>query len=132
MVWDIYDGVRTGLAKYKGKPHYFSSIFEEEFTEKFEISPVNEKFLELAVEQWKIYREWEFLYHSGKEVLEKHPGHGGINKLYDEIEVKLKKGLSGLKKLNSVFCPNFRVLPDQEHLPSGVLKEIEVQWHVVT
>ena len=109
MVWDLYDGVRTGLADFKGSPCYFSSVFEEEYTDKFEVSPINEEFLALATEQWEIYRDWEMLYHSGKEKLSNHPGHGGISQRYDELENTLKGQLSTLNPHSELYRPEFRV-----------------------
>lgn len=132
MVWDIYDGARTGLTNYKGKPHYFSCVFDEEFTGKFELYPIREEFLNMAMEQWKIFRNWELQFHSGKEQLDNHPGQVGVNKIYDELECSLKKEIPNLIKLNSLFTPNFRVLPGQDHLPDGVLRDTEVEWHVFT
>lgn len=132
MVWDLYDGVRSGIANYGNTPHYFVSVFENEYTDKFELYPVDDAFLKLAKEQWKIYRDWEILFHTGKEQLNTHPGHGGINYRYDEIEAILNKKIRSLVKLKTLYHAEFRVLPNQEHLPKGVLKEVEVCWHEIT
>ena len=132
MVWDIYDGVRTGIADYQGIPHYFSSIFQDEYTDEFELATVSERFLGLAIEQWKIFRDWEYLFHTGNENLENHPNGGGVNKRYDEIEAIIKSELLGLTKIDATFKPEFRVLPGQDELQEGILREIEVEWHGIT
>lgn len=54
MVWDLYDGARSGLADLNGAPHYFSCIFNDEYTDEFELSPVSESYLALALEPSKI------------------------------------------------------------------------------
>ena len=107
-------------------------MFDEEFTDKFELYPVSEEFLNKAIEQWKIFRCWELQFHNGKEKLENHPGHGGINQTYDQLELYLKNEISSLVKIDCLFSPEFRILPGQENLPNGVLRETEVEWHVFT
>ncbi len=85
---DWYDGPRKGIADFNGKPHRFISNFEdvENGLETFRVFPVTKQELDLEVEQWKIFVEWNNLYESGKVDSDSHPGHGGINKKWDEIE----------------------------------------------
>ena len=131
MIWDIYDGPRTGLAEYKGQPHYFDCLWHDpndDYSEKFALSPVDESFLQSAKTQWKIYREWELKFHSGVVPLETHPGHRGVNAEYDRLEDDLKSRLKTLRKLPKMFVPRFRPLPDQDDFPVGVLKNLEAHW----
>jgi len=82
MVWDIYDGPRTGLASFRGEPHYFECKFDEslqDFPSYFSLYLVENTFLKLAIEQWEIFRAWEYEYHNGREILKNHPGHRGVN-----------------------------------------------------
>ena len=132
MVWDIYDGARTGLSNYKSSPHYFSCVIEDYLSDKFELYPIRKEFLIMATEQWEIFQHWELRFHSGIENLKNHPGRGGVNRRYDELEISLKREIPNLIKLDSLFIPEFRVVPGQEDLPTGVLREIEVEWCVFT
>ena len=132
MVWDLYDGARTGLADFNGVPHYFSCVFSDQYTDKFELSPVSDNYLALALEQWKIYRDWELQYNLEDDLIENHPGNGGVSPRYDELDIILKSELKNVKKTNGLFRPEFRVLPNQEELPTGVLREVEVAWHELT
>jgi hypothetical protein len=78
MVWDFYDGPRSGLASFRGKPHYFDCEFDrtqDEYSDTYRLWPVDEEFLALATEQWKIYRAWERRFQSGELTVETHPGH---------------------------------------------------------
>ncbi len=97
MVWDIYDGVRSGIADFHGEPHYFESRFSEDiddFSELFDLKKIDAKTLEIAIEQWAIYRDWEAEFHSGQVSLQTHPGHGGVDERYDELEAELKPRIS--------------------------------------
>ncbi len=58
VVWAIYDGVRSGIANYHGKPHYFESSFsdnKDDYINEFKLTPIDHRTLELAQEQWAIY-----------------------------------------------------------------------------
>ena len=99
MVWDIYDGVRSGIADYVGEPHYFECVFddqEQEFSKTFELKSIDSDTLSNAQEQWLIYRAWEENYHQGLEPLETHPGHGGVDDRYDELERLIKDKLEAI------------------------------------
>lgn len=130
MVWDIYDGIRSGIADYGGRPHYFQCCFDNQigdFSEKYDLKPIDLETLRLAEEQWSIYRAWEFKYHSGAELLENHPGGGCVNERYDELEKVLKSRIektSATKKVRASFTPK----DHQPTLPKGCLRDMEVDW----
>ena len=86
MVWDIYDGVRSGVALYRGEPHYFDCEFDDEaggYTNVFRLWPIDQNLLTQATEQWQIYRSWELRFHSGEVAVETHPGNRGQNARYE-------------------------------------------------
>jgi len=92
-----YDGPRSGVADIKGRPHRFKSLFDEkddEYLGTFMVWSIDEESLELEIEQWCIFVNWNVLYESGKADTESHPGLGGINPRWDEIEVRLKRSRS--------------------------------------
>jgi hypothetical protein len=69
------------------------SLFDEEedqYLDTFLIWPVERQVLELEIEQWRIFVEWNALYESGRADVNSHPGHGGRNARRDEIEALLK------------------------------------------
>lgn len=131
MIWDYYDGVRSGLTECNGRPHYFNCLWDEpkgNYSEKFELSPIDASFLKAATTQWNIYREWELKFHTGLVQLETHPGNRGVNQEYDNLEDILHKKLKTLIKLKHEFSAKFRPLPNQDSLPTGVWRDLEVQW----
>ena len=56
--------------------------------------PVGKQVLDLEIEQWCIFVEWNTLYESGQADTDPHPAHGGRNARWDEIEALLKQSRS--------------------------------------
>lgn len=110
MVWDFYDGIRTGIADYRHKPHYFSCLVDSHtgtYTNRFELKPISSELLNLAMEQWKIYCNWENEYRSGKLTSSTHPGHGHHSKKYNELEIIIKNKIAILPSLANQFIAQF-------------------------
>jgi len=131
MVWDYYDGPRTGISEYKGVPHYFCCLWDKQtsnYSEKFELMEIEHLFLKAAKTNWKTFREWELKFHSGQVQHESHPGHRGNNPEYDRIEDELTEKIKQLEKLPDLFKPNFRPSANQIKAPMGVMAEFEASW----
>ena len=89
-----YDGPREGVGNIVGVPHRFSSNFDEtddEPTGTYHVWPINKNELILEIEQWKLFVDWNNEYELGKTDTSTHPGTGGIDKRWDEIETLLKQ-----------------------------------------
>jgi hypothetical protein len=87
-----YDGPRQGIADFNGKPHRFIANFDEltGYKDTFRLYPIQSEELQLEIEQWSIFVEWNRKYENGEVQVDTHPGHGNINQRYDEIETILK------------------------------------------
>lgn len=130
-IWDLYDGIRTGIADMNGAPHYFASQFDEsadDYTGNFKLYPVGAEFVQRAMRNWAIYRAWERKFHSGEAELKAHPGHGGIDAEYDELKAWLDAEVTRLQPLPILYKAMFRELPGQDDLPGAMLRETEVEW----
>ncbi len=91
---DYYDGPKSGTAFFAGAPHRFFAIFDEsedEFSEFFLLWPIGDNELRLEIEQWCIFVDWNDQYEAGVATTESHPGNGGINARWDEIERLLRE-----------------------------------------
>ena len=132
VIWELYDGVRSGIADYNELPHYFKCIFDGDYTDRFELYPISESTLDLAIEQWEIFREWESKYHRGHEVIANHPAGPNGNERYCNIESILKEIISQLGDPVVIAIPQFEVLPGQDDLPDGILRKMSVRWEKVT
>ncbi|WP_416958748.1 hypothetical protein [Streptomyces sp. Agncl-13] len=79
-----YDGPRKGLALVDGVPHYYEGWEYDRADEADEylVWPASEAAVAMEREQWAIYVTYEV----SDAGLEEHPGHGGIDARYDELQ----------------------------------------------
>lgn len=87
-----YDGPRAGVAAIAGVPHRFKSMYdddEDNFPGTFLVWPVTQENFDLEVEQWRIFVDWNTNYELGLTHVDTHPGQGGIDVRWDELEVAL-------------------------------------------
>ena len=130
MVWDFYDGVCTGIANFEGVAHYFDRVLDretDEYTQKFILKTVDADILGLAIEQWKIYREWEKEFHLGNRLIESHPGRYGVNERYLELQTIIMASFK-IKPISHTLYAEFYPRPNQPPLPNGCIKELLVDW----
>lgn len=86
---DWYDGPRAGIADIGGIPHRFVSNFDDsidDWSDTFTVFPVRSEVLALEQEQWRLFVAWNRRYKSGEVGVDSHPGHGGIDPRWDELE----------------------------------------------
>ena len=92
-----YDGPRRGVANFNGAPHRFISQYREykgdfdvdQERDVFDVFPISRSDLKLEQEQWKIFVDWNSKFEAGELPAASHPGKGGINSRWDEIETLL-------------------------------------------
>ncbi|GAA1857977.1 hypothetical protein [Asanoa iriomotensis] len=82
---DWYDGIRSGIAAVDGVPHYFRS---ENFTDLIDegaylVWPADDEVLALE-------REQSAIYFAAQARGDRHPGEGGVDARYDELELLLE------------------------------------------
>ncbi len=71
-----YDGPRAGIADIHGVPHRFQSLFDEEKDDclsTFLVWPVSREELELGLERWRTFVEWNDRYEAGEAGMDTHP-----------------------------------------------------------
>lgn len=90
---EYYDGPRTGITILHNTPYRFISDFDNNigYLDTFSLIPISNSELELEIEQWRIFVDWNNDYESGKVASTSHPGHGGISPRWDEIEKCLQR-----------------------------------------
>ena len=126
-----YDGPRKGVADFRGVPHRFIANFEDKkgYLDSFNIFPISESDLKLEIEQWKIYVEWNKKYESGSAAIDSHPGHGGINQRWDEIEKLLQSKRDLVPECAILAYANFeRINQENRYDSSG--PDYGVVWKV--
>ena len=109
---DWYDCPRNGIADFNGTPHRFIAHFEDlkGYSDTFSIFSISDEVLKLEIEQWNIFVDWNNKYEAGEVEINSHPGHGGINKRWDELEKVLSSKREAIPesalKVTAVFEDN--------------------------
>jgi hypothetical protein len=87
-----YDGLREGLADVGGAPHYFQNAYDEDpVTEMlFRVWPAQAEAFVWEREQWAIYVAWNDRCRAGEVDAATHPGLGGNDARYDELQALLE------------------------------------------
>jgi hypothetical protein len=133
-IWDYFDGPRDGLADFGGSPHYYKCSWDEksdDYSSEYELSPIDSDLLGAALEQWQIWKRWERAFHTGAVPQSTHPGHGGIDSRYDELEVIINRGIDALGPPVRRVSAEFRAVPSKEASAPGIMRELEVAWSTV-
>ena len=127
---DYYDGPRAGIANFEGKPHAYRSPFNDAigYEEVYELRPVDEETLRLALEDWEIWLRWEEAYRAGLANRESHPALPDDRARHDEIVPVLETRLAALPGPIVRAHGRFQAMPG--HTGARGLW-MEVQWTVV-
>jgi hypothetical protein len=97
-VIDYFDGPVSGIANYKGQPHFYDLIFSMETDDYdrredgfglFCLRPVDEPTLRLALEDWEIWKRWHRAFAGGKTSSETHPALPEDRRRHSEIKAIL-------------------------------------------
>lgn len=129
-VWDFYDGPRAGVANYCGHPHYFSCQWDsaaDDYSSTYALSPIDSDTFTLVLEQWAIWRSWEIAFHAGQVSSESHPGLGGRDSRYDELQLLLQSRVDALPASNTLVRAEFHPA-SADDLPPGVMRPLLVEW----
>jgi hypothetical protein len=133
-VWDYFDGPRTGLADYRGLPHYFVCKFDtaaDDYSDLFTLALVDDETLALALKQWAIWREWEVAFHTGAVTQGSHPGIKGNKATYAAYEAELQERLGKLQCLQYSVRATFHANPGVAQMSPGMMRPFEVSWQDV-
>ena len=88
-----WDGPRAGIADVDGRPHRFKALFDEDDDgdlKPFLVWPIHEDELQLEIEQWRIFVEWNRRYEARLARTDSHPANGGISRRWDELQALLR------------------------------------------
>jgi hypothetical protein len=94
-VTGYYDGPRSGVADYHGRPHVYESLFEDapDGSDRFLLQSIDDETFRLAMEDWSIWCRWERAFHSGQTTLATHPALPEERARHDELAAILKPRL---------------------------------------
>ncbi|HEY3703929.1 MAG TPA: hypothetical protein VGL22_02640 [Terracidiphilus sp.] len=129
-VTDYYDGPPQGIANYLGSPHFYDCIFSErkqDFTSAYQLTPVNDQILQLALEDWAVWKRSEHAFNSGKTGMDAHPALPEDAGRHGEIEPVLADHLKTDPSKSIVRTAKFLAVRQAEAVPR-VLPDFLVKW----
>jgi hypothetical protein len=129
---DYWDGPRGGIASFRGEAHAYSSLFDyskDENDDLYELRPVDEETLRLALEDWEIWLRWDDAFAAGNAMIETHPALPHDRPRHEEIAPMLASRLAALQGQPIRARGVFRPAPGHEHAGGG--RWMEVKWTVV-
>ena len=88
-VGHFYDGPRAGIAEYRGYPCLYECQYsesEDEYTEFYRLSKVDEQLFQLALEDWDIFLKWRTAFDEGKTDQSTHPALPEDRRRHVEIQ----------------------------------------------
>lgn len=130
-VYDYYDGPRSGIADFLGKPHLYECVFDEKeggYSNLFRLTPIGEETFRLALEDWEIWQRWEHPFHAGEAAINTHPALPKDARRHAELKRILDKVLVTDPKTATTRVGQFDVLGGRRALPKGVLTPLQVEW----
>src|SRR6267142_3693698 len=110
-VTEYWDGPRQGIANFNGKPHFYKCVFDEskdEWSDTFELSTVDEKTHQLALEDWRAWKRWEDDFRNGRVKLDSHPA--------------LVTGPSNQAKISSLLKSGSAIDPARDLVARGIFQ----------
>lgn len=130
-VWDYWDGIRSGFADFRGSPHYFAATWEESSDDHapvFTLVPVSRHTIELVSEHSAIFLRWLASFHRGDATEASHPKVAGQDHRYTELEREIRAATNPTQQAPHRMLGRFEVLPGQEHVPPGMMRDVGVEW----
>lgn len=137
-ITDYYDGPRAGVADFHGAPHVYRSLYLDSETlnpdeTRFELSPISQETLRLALESWVIWERWDIAVRRG-EIAAVDPTDSNWGAMPEELVRRdeldsLLETLLIVDTANRVLAQgDFRASEAAHDLPPGVLRPLEVCW----
>lgn len=126
---DYYDGPRRGIADFDGRPHLYTSHFEDMldgYSDSFELQPIDDATLQLALESWAIWLRWDDAFHAGEVTLDTHPALPADRARHDELDPVLEATFAALPRGVVYATASFR--PSEGHTDGGRGRHMQVQW----
>jgi hypothetical protein len=100
IIDDWWDGPKTGVALYGGRPHYFERIFDEaldDYSDRYRLMPLNATDLRTFEEQAEIFQRWSNAFDNGETDRSTHPALPGERERSKALDVDRQKILESAR-----------------------------------
>ncbi|PHY13739.1 hypothetical protein CSW58_03790 [Caulobacter sp. B11] len=111
---DVHDGPRAGIADFRGCPHVYELVFDDdidEFTSQYRLAEASPELFDLAMESWAIWLRWAAAFQSGEVVSDAGDGFGALaedQQRRDQLRVSIGDRLRVGESANVVARAQFR------------------------
>ncbi len=75
-IFDYHDGPVSGVASFRGVPHYFHAVFDDlhdAYSDCYILTPLSREAFEAAEDIWAVFRRWRQAFDAGKANISLHP-----------------------------------------------------------
>lgn len=129
---DYYDGPRQGMADFRGEPHHYLSEWNETKQDfgNYQLTAINIDVLELALEEWAIWKRWETAFHSKLTNLAMHPTLPEERERFEEIQPILRELMSRHRNASSTAIGTFKII-DNPSVEESSFTGLQVVWRVI-
>lgn len=139
-VLDNYDGPRSGVADYEGRPHFYRALFSEARddwdADLFELSPLSPEAFVLAMEDWAIWTRFQAALQQGLISMPLDPEDWGAlpeeQERHRQIMLRLESELVIDPTKRIIARGEFRARePQSSGHPPGAIRPLDVHWERV-
>lgn len=128
-VYDYWDQPRSGVADFKGKPHWFERIFDEkrdEYSSEFWLIPLSSKGMVLVKQQFDIFLRWREAFDRGEVDHSTHPALPQEKETFESLQLALEKELAGEAAHRFKMVGQFKILGSPAQ-PANI-SSFQVRW----
>ena len=120
---DYYDGPRSGVADFHGKPHIYRCQFdssEDAYTDRFWLMEIDQELFALIMEDWRIWLRWSAAFKANETTLDTHPALPGERARHVELQHAIGGRANAQPDSSAIQRARFRGGADWN--------DIEVEW----
>jgi hypothetical protein len=96
-VWNYYDRPRSGIAMFRGVPHYYECVFDDrtdEWSDYYFLRPLEPNTVQLAMEKLEIWERWNEARRQGRVSLDSGPALPEDKERYSELSESIQPKLT--------------------------------------
>ncbi|HLJ29056.1 MAG TPA: hypothetical protein VKY85_20265 [Candidatus Angelobacter sp.] len=129
VVHEYWDGPRTGIADYGGRPHWFENVFDQEqddYSEVYWLTPLSDNALRLARQQVELFFRWRQAFGKGEVDLSTHSVLPEDRATYERLGNAIR--LEVASNANTRFKTRGHLKRLGAPLQPGTISDFQVKW----